>query len=177
MSITQMSSGLCLICFTGDDKRIKKAAALTKQEMATLIHGNPQDHLGAAAYQFLESEPLCAADRDLGYVISELGDYIFNVARFFYDTNAQQISYGKAITEMSYSIMFNDSQPMADSHMTTIDNPFDKEKNKAEVYPSYRFDHEQLQSLLGLSRMDIAAKVLGWLKKAHLIQKENTRSF
>ncbi|MBR4902744.1 MAG: hypothetical protein IKZ46_17525 [Victivallales bacterium] len=173
MSITVKENGLCLFCFKGDDDVIHKVCSMTKKEMAKLIHDNPQDRWGAAAYQFLSNEPFCDDDRDLGYVLSDLGEYIFNVVHFFYDTNAQQVCYGKKRENMCFSIMFNDSQPMTDPHMVTIDNPFDKKKNAAEVYPSYRFDVEQLQSLMGLSRMDIAARVLGWLKKAHLIQKEN----
>jgi hypothetical protein len=135
---------------------------VTKSELKKLLHENRLDEIGSAVNRFFASEPLCMAGRDLGYVIGELTEYIFNVTRFYYDTNARQITYRP---EMSSAIMFNDSQPMSNPHMVTITG------NRNQLYPSYQFDKEQLKSLIGLSRIDIASKILGWLNEAHLFKK------
>jgi hypothetical protein len=145
---------------------------VTSKELGKLLHENGQAEIGKAVNRFLASEPLCMSGRNLGYVIETLTEYIFNVARFYYDTNSRQITF---MPEMSASIMFNDSQPMSNPHMVTIEHNSFNSKNdgdgeKKQLSPSYRFDKEQLESLIGISRIDIATKILGWLGEAHLIK-------
>lgn len=166
LTVRKIGNNDCLVLY---DNHV---CFVTTKELGKLLHENGHAEIGKAVDCFLASEPLCMSGRNLGYVIETLTEYIFNIARFYYDTNSRQITF---MPEMSASIMFNDSQPMSNPHMITIEhNSFnsrnDGDGEKKQLFPSYRFDHEQLESLIGISRVDIATKILGWLSEAHLIK-------
>ena len=166
LTVRKIGNNDCLVIYNNH------VCFVTTKELGKLLHENGQAEIGKAVNHFLASEPLCMGGRNLGYVIETLTEYIFNVARFYYDTNSRQITF---MPEMSVAIMFNDSQPMSNPHMVTIEHNSFNSKNdgggeKKQLSPSYRFDKEQLESLIGISRVDIATKILGWLSEAHLIK-------
>ena len=179
LSVVTYKDGTCVLCFKKKDSARQDICVLYPKDLFNLIQENPKVYDDDSTYNFITREPLFASDRDLRYVFDWLSEYIFDVARHFYGTNIRTVKYNKDGAVEYFSVVFNGSQPMTDSHMIMeevtdwedFEDWKDREKKKVSK-PSYRFDKKQLQSLMGLSRMAVANKVLAWMDEAHLIKTE-----
>ena len=151
-----------LLTFMDDDDQMVMMASVSSEEMAKLLASTSPDNLGEALYAFLAEQPLIEAGRDLRYVLIDIQDFIYDIASKDYNlANFTSINFGARTLQ----IMFKDEQPIDAPHMSL-------EKNKMGVFPCYSIDGKQVKKLCGLSRFDVADKVLHWLEKANLNKKE-----